>query len=651
LKGLRSALLSSSATGALPTRAPHQAPVIARFYYSETFEHLIRSNAPEIQRRLIDLPLAFRARQLAPAFMGAEDLEPETTWALLRAYLDTIEARIAEIAARHSPAYWFHLYRRIAPMLSSKHVGKRDATTVVLVRQIAELAYLKHGNQATTADLGAIGRTTFDTFLGGHYKTAMVWALGSLANARQHYAGQKATSQSVMLDFDDEDLFSAFEVEGLAYEYWKASAAMRSLGKGVGFDWDEETHWLTDRGDGPHPVLFANFDHRITGATGLFTRFGTWTQFARGKADFSTAYLTTYNPNGTIEQFPTWDAANRQIVYGQSRLNFHIGQMQLQTFLEDHTFMAKVFEKRHKVKLEAVLFCLQIASFFAFFPDRAIFEKDPDRQKSMILNNLTNLGFRGYKNIGQTIDTIAQEALWWAKQMRHEIGLDVAQVRAGFEFLLLTETTAIFIGLWSGGKRPLLIPFHDGLMIDTTAIVPILVNLFVGVRETTGSKGDVFEAGARAVLRAAGLDIVFNGEIIFHDGSVREIDAAVRIGNRLVLVECFSFEKPLDYELAKPGIFQSRIGRIGEKITQAQTLAEAITRNPMGTNFDFSWADSIEWRLATPSVEFAWKLSDDQFDAMGVPRVLQISELSSYLLDGTNPIAPFCPVLHALRDA
>jgi len=118
-----------------------------------------------------------------------------------------------------------------------------------------------------------------------------------------------------------------------------------------------------------------------------------------------------------------------------------------------------------------------------------------------------------------------------------------------------------------------------------------------------------------------------------------------------VLVECFSFEKPLDYELAKPGIFQSRIGRIGEKITQAQTLAEAITRNPMGTNFDFSWADSIEWRLATPSVEFAWKLSDDQFDAMGVPRVLQISELSSYLLDGTNPIAPFCPVLHALRDA
>lgn len=650
MKPLRSALLSSAAA-ALPVSAPFQAPVIARFYYSETFEHLIRSNAREIQRRLIDLPLAFRSRQLAPVFIGVEHPGPDMVWVLLRAYLDKIEARIAEIAAHHSPAYWFHLYRRIAPMLSPNHVGKRDATTVVLVRQIAELAYLKHGDQTTTADLGAIGRTTFETFLGGHYKTAMVRAFGSLANARRRYAETKTVSQSVMLAFDVEDLLSAFEVEGLAYEYWKTSAAMRSLGKGVAFDWDEETQWLADREDGPHPVLFAIFDHRTEGATGLFTRLGTWTQFARRRADVSTAYLTAYNPNGAIEHFPTWDAAKKQIVYGQSRLNFHVGQVQLQTFLEGHAFMALVFEKKHKVKLEAVLFCLQIASFFAFFPDRAIFAKDPDEQKSMILGNLTNLGFRGYKNIGQTIDTIAEEALWWAKQLRHETGLDAAQIRAGFDFLLLTPTASTLIGLWSGGKRPLLLPIHDGLMIDTTAIVPILVNLFVGVRETAGTKGDVFEECARAMLRAAGISIVFNGEIVFDDGTQREIDAAVRVGDRLVLVECFSFEKPLDYELAKPGIFQSRIARISEKIMQARTLAEAIARTPKGTNFDFSWAEAIEWRLATPSVEFAWELGDNQFDAVGVPRVLQISELSCYLLDGTNPIAPFIPALRALRDA
>ncbi|MBX9858305.1 MAG: hypothetical protein K2Y20_01785 [Sphingomonas sp.] len=41
-------------------------------------------------------------------------------------------------------------------------------------------------------------------------------------------------------------------------------------------------------------------------------------------------------------------------------------------------------------------------------------------------------------------------------------------------------------------------------MIDTTAIVPMLVNLFVGVRETGGTKSDVFEESARAMLRAGG---------------------------------------------------------------------------------------------------------------------------------------------------
>ncbi|MBX9858306.1 MAG: hypothetical protein K2Y20_01790 [Sphingomonas sp.] len=118
-----------------------------------------------------------------------------------------------------------------------------------------------------------------------------------------------------------------------------------------------------------------------------------------------------------------------------------------------------------------------------------------------------------------------------------------------------------------------------------------------------------------------------------------------------MLIECFSFEKPLDYEPAKPGIFQSRIARISEKITQARTLAEAIKRTPKGANFDVSWAKAIEWRLATPSVEFAWELGDDQFDALGVPQVLQISELARCLLDGTNSIAPFCPALQVLRCA
>jgi len=179
------------------------------------------------------------------------------------------------------------------------------------------------------------------------------------------------------------------------------------------------------------------------------------------------------------------------------------------------------------------------------------------------------------------------------------------------------------------------------LLIDAAAIAPILVNLFFSVREQTGAKGFAFEDSARAMLAEAGLDIVFAGEVEFADGTKREIDAAVRIGDRLVLIECFSFEKPVDYELAKPGIFEARIERIAEKIEQAHSLATKLAVHPTGKNFDFSWAKALDWRLAVPSVEFAWEINADHFDADGVPRVLQLSELRRFLAEDVNPAEPF----------
>src|SRR5690606_4860486 len=124
---------------------------------------------------------------LVPRVADLGEVDPAALWEILRTYLDQIEARMAEIARQHTPLYWLHLYRRILPVLSRKHVGKRDKTTVALVRQIAELAYLKHGDQGKTGEIGPIGTTSFRTFLGGHYKTAMQRALGSLSAARGRY--------------------------------------------------------------------------------------------------------------------------------------------------------------------------------------------------------------------------------------------------------------------------------------------------------------------------------------------------------------------------------------------------------------------------------------------------------------------------------
>lgn len=141
-------------------------PIITQFYYSHTFRYLIENWGQVIRRRLKDVPEALRQRELASEFSALGETGGDAAWQVLRNYLDSVERCIAEIVCGHSPSFWFHLHRRLRPMLAQIHEGKTDDTTVRLVRRIAELAYAKHGNLDRTDDLGPITRTRLETFLG-----------------------------------------------------------------------------------------------------------------------------------------------------------------------------------------------------------------------------------------------------------------------------------------------------------------------------------------------------------------------------------------------------------------------------------------------------------------------------------------------------
>jgi hypothetical protein len=128
------------------------------------------------------------------------------------------------------------------------------------------------------------------------------------------------------------------------------------------------------------------------------------------------------------------------------------------------------------------------------------------------------------------------------------------------------------------------------------------------------------------------------------------VDAAVRIGDRLVLIECFSYELPLDFEIGKRSVFDKRKEFIIEKVDQAQTLAERVAKEPNGTNFDVSWAKSIEWRVVSPFVEFAWQIDEPLYDEAGMPRVLQVHELLGHLPDGKVPTESLVPLIKEVRN-
>jgi hypothetical protein len=301
----------------IPRKAdPEGPPIVTQFYYSQTFRYLIAKWRQEIWRRLKDVPETLRQRELAPGFAALGETSGDAAWQVFRNYLDSVERCIAQIVYGHSPSFWFPLHRRLRPMLAEIHEGKTDDTTVRLVRRIAELAYAKHGDLDRTDDLGPIIRTRLETFLDGAWYAATARALGSKLKAKKQYQVIKWAEQVVMIDFRVSDLCDVFGVEGLCYEYWWASAAMRSIGKGSVAKWDPtKTPPLRYKDTAINPLCFDLYDQRNSEKGGFQTRLGTWIDEldklekidATGADQIHFAQLT---PNPNVKEYPVLEQSD-----------------------------------------------------------------------------------------------------------------------------------------------------------------------------------------------------------------------------------------------------------------------------------------------------------------------------------------------------
>lgn len=636
------------------TKAGGEDPLLlTQFYYSQTLPYLMLKHRAEIRRRLIDVPLDLRYREIAPQLAALGEASGDPAWQVFRAYLDQIETEITALVSGHSTGFWFHLHRRIRPMLADLHDQKTDDTTVRLVRQIAELAYAKHGALDKTDDLGPIMRTRLETFLDGAWYEATTHAFGGKKlKAKKAFQALRNTQQIVMTDFRQSDLCDVYTIEGLCYEYWWASAAMRSIGKGSIVKWDTERGTLRYKDTGVNPLAFELYDERNNENSGFHTQLGTWLdQENAGEASEARGdqiHFAQLTPNSRPKEYPAWNNAAGRFGRGYGTINFEIGTFSLAQFRAENSFMAKGFREKHGIALDAVLFAVWAAAFFGAFVGMTFNLPTVAQRRNITMTNFTNLMFRGYSLLNFDLDHLAKEALWYSEQLNHEKTLSIEEVREAVEFISLSKAAQIHIGLWSGGKRPILIPSMGLLMVDMAAIIPFLQTIFFGIRKAQGG-GESFENSVRNAIKTRGLDLCLHGQIKWQSKNPREVDAAVRLGDRLILIECFSYERPLDYEIGKPSVFDKRKTFILEKVEQARTLAQRVIEEPKGTNFDVSWAKSIEWRVVSPFVEFLTQIDEPLYDDAGLPRVLQVRELLDHLTDNVVPTKSLVPLIKEMR--
>jgi hypothetical protein len=641
---------------ALGKVGPDGPRIVQRFYHTHAFSYLIKKWLHKIKRRVIDIPLELRQHELATQLEALGEAGGDAAWQIFWNYLDAIERRIAEIVRGHSPSYWFHLHRRLRPILPEVHERKTDNMTVRLVRRIAELAYAKYGDLSQTDDLGLIIHTRMKDFLDGAWYEATAQALGSKLKAQKEYQEIKRTKQVVLIDFHVSDLCDVFGVEGLCYEYWWASAVMRSIGKGSFIKWDpSKTPPIRYRDAEVPPLCFDFYDQRNSEGRGFQTRLGTWIDEPENlsksdKVKGDEIIFAQLIPNPKPKEYPAWDPQTKEFGREYGAMYFELGTFSLAKFKSENSFMAEPFKQKHCLELDTVLFAIWVASFFGIYTGITSPLASKEKTINRTMANLGNLFYRGYTMKSLNLDQLAQNAVWCSEHLEYERTFSFEEAQKGLEFISLSESAQENIGLWSGGKCPILIPSMNGLMIDLAAIVPFLSTIFFGLKKTQQVGGDAFENSVRAALKSRGQDLCWQGILQWQSGDPREVDAAVRIGDRLVLIECFSYELPVDYEVGKPSIFEKRKEFISRKLEQARTLAERVSSEPTGTNFDFSWAKTVDWRLVSPFVEFAWHLKEPLIDEAGLPRVLQVNELIDYLINGDVPAKAYVPRIKKFRD-
>src|SRR5262249_31093718 len=148
---------------------------------------------------------------------------------------------------------------------------------------------------------------------------------------------------------------------------------------------------------------------------------------------------------------------------------------------------------------------------------------------------------------------------------------DQSELRTLLTSVTLSESVQQRISPWSNGPRCVVIPADSFCLVDLVSLPPLLHSIFVSMTDRFGERGTVFEKLFKEALARRRFNVE-SGVLVARDGSERELDAGVIVGDRMYLFECVSVERPLDYEISRLKTMAIRRERLSQKLDQAKSL-------------------------------------------------------------------------------
>ncbi len=590
-------------------------------YYQIAFQYLYNNYSNDIREALLQRPpdLTRSYWALTPKqslFVGTE------AWEKLRNQLAVYETEMARIIAPHSVYFWLHLYRRIGVSLHPGHRSKTDANTVGLVRTMLEVAFFKWGSLRRGDDLVLSNLVSNADAMGGLFQEA-----GQLLTpddkALLHYDWDivKRNPQLVLHDFGPQDFVNIYYLEGLAYEYWVATAQLRAVGKGDAILISENGLPTHAPGDIDLDRLIESYDERIF--KHVFGSSNAGIGFFQKKLDSTgVAVVLAHNIERT-----GWDKLPfLGDVIATGHPNFTVALIDLSAFISAHSFMEEDFKKAKGFSISSLVRFLGLvhhASWVAMIKDK--------RYAVQMMQ-------RAYSLSEKPMAEISSEVLELSEELGEmfEVGLHKdlkVELSAVVEFLTLSDRNQSSVCVWSYGPRFLFVPFGNAWLIDYSALPHVLYGLFFRVGFDQAKKGSIFEEKFREAAGAAGIEVLPTRKVVNHLGEQREIDAALRVGNALFVCECRAMARPFDYEIGNIKTIGARIADLDGKLDQASSLRDFLNEHRKGRNYDFSWAEAIEHFVISPYVEWIWSLDSKYWYSHGLPRIVSGQELIDFLTE------------------
>ncbi|HEY7533180.1 MAG TPA: hypothetical protein VH681_10425, partial [Nitrospiraceae bacterium] len=315
-------------------------------------------------------------------------------------------------------------------------------------------------------------------------------------------------------------------------------------------------------------------------------------------------------------------------------LNFLPMTISIASIVESHLFLSQRFLESRGYSLKLYLLVLAGLSWRAVMPERRLVRL-LEGDKTAISFALLQVLRRAYAVVDPDPGSILESVRWY---MQNWIGADsvsepltddaIADIIR--DLTLDDDAKQSRISLWTRGPRSVLLRTKDMAIIDTQGIIQLLETLFVGLRHSEQKRGMSFEESVRAELENNGHKLL-QRRFKFPEGE-REVDAVVRIGDTLWLVEAFSMERPLDFEIGKPAVIENRNAAFQEKLEQVASVRTSLEQLPAG-ELPFPWARSIQHCVVSPFVEWICSREPAMWVSREIPRILSIRELTELLAD------------------